>query len=266
VDEKPSNSDGTADVPSSAHLNGIPGTLPPTWCANCQAEVTPKGKGLCPRCGRVLKGAFLARRHPVNLLRREVLLKKLVAEYRPTTTVLNATCEHLAGILEQLESLKPGSAEHQRLVTLAQTLGETLDASRRAESSAPLVDLSNMSAVELRDRALAIAARVQADLDEEERGRVYLETAIQATCDAGPSVQASTDPAGEVPVSTSVLAREPKCAYCYRDAAGCAKLKSERFEYWSAMHALDPEEQKRKDDEATKEMRASLKRYGPARY
>ncbi len=34
----------------------------PQWCKKCQADVIPRGKGLCPRCGIFLKQNFVARR------------------------------------------------------------------------------------------------------------------------------------------------------------------------------------------------------------
>src|SRR5262245_64913198 len=113
--DNPTNSDCTPHGPSAAHLLGLPDSFPPTWCPNCKAEVLPKGRGACPRCGRMLKGSFLARRHPVNLLRRDQLLAKLTAEYNPNTQRLRSMCEQYAGVLEQLETMKPGSPEHQRL-------------------------------------------------------------------------------------------------------------------------------------------------------
>jgi hypothetical protein len=132
-------------------LTGEPGTLPPTWCKRCQAEVKPEGKGRCPRCNTFLKLNFAARRHPVNKLRCRQLLDQFLAEYAPTTTLGRSTCEQLAGIIEQLEVLKPGSPEHQRLVQLAQQLGETLEASRPPRTTLP--DVSNKSPAELRQQA-----------------------------------------------------------------------------------------------------------------
>ena len=134
--DNPDKSDGVPDSSSAAeraHLAGELDSLPPTWCFNCKAEVKPKGKGNCPRCGRVLKGAFLARKHPVNILRRQQLLDRLLADYNPSTTVLRAKCEHLAGVLEQLEVLKAGSQEHKRLVELSEQLGASLEESRPRE-------------------------------------------------------------------------------------------------------------------------------------
>ena len=46
---------------------------------------------------------------PVNVLRRDQFLAELIAEFKPSTVVGRRNCEHLAGIYEQLEALKPGS-------------------------------------------------------------------------------------------------------------------------------------------------------------
>jgi hypothetical protein len=62
----------------------------------------------------VLKHSFLARRHPVNKLRKQQILDTLRADYRPQTTRLQDTCADLAGVREQLETMKAGSAEHSR--------------------------------------------------------------------------------------------------------------------------------------------------------
>ena len=58
---------------------------------------------------------FVARRHPVNVLRRDALLAELVAEFTPATILERSNCAHLAATLEQLEVMKPGSTEWQRL-------------------------------------------------------------------------------------------------------------------------------------------------------
>src|SRR5262249_44785335 len=82
------------DPSAQAHRLGIPGTLPPEWCPHWKAMVDVQGKGQCVRCKRFVKNSFAARKHPVNLLRRDQILKKLVADYQPTTTMLTSTCEH----------------------------------------------------------------------------------------------------------------------------------------------------------------------------
>jgi hypothetical protein len=81
----------------------------------------------------MVKGAFLARRHPVNVARRDQIFRKLVADYQPQTTLLRSSCEMLAGILEQLEVIRPGLPEHQRLVQLSQQLGTTIEETRRQQ-------------------------------------------------------------------------------------------------------------------------------------
>jgi hypothetical protein len=111
-------------------LGGEPDTLPVVFCRRCQIDVRPEGKGVCPRCRTFLRLNFVSRRHPVNKLRVEQHLEELIAEFRPSTTTARRTCEHLAGIYEQLEGLKPGSTEWGRLVTMAQTLATTLEGAR----------------------------------------------------------------------------------------------------------------------------------------
>ena len=143
-----------------AALTGEPGTLPLTWCRRCAVEVVPRDKGACPRCGTFLKQNFVARRHPVNRLRRDALLAELVAEYRPTTTMLRSTCAHLAGTLEQLEVMKPGSPDWQRLVQVAQTLGAALEGSKpAARTDDP--DTSNLTEDELVERVEVLLVHVR---------------------------------------------------------------------------------------------------------
>ena len=139
-------------VPASV---GEPDSLPVTWCKKCHADVRPVGKGRCPRCNVFLKLNFTARKHPVNVLRRDALLAELVAEYQPNTTMLRLTCAHLAGTLEQLEVMKPGSPEWQRLVTVAQTLGAALNDARPHEPRLP-TDYGAMSEDELIERLEAM--------------------------------------------------------------------------------------------------------------
>ena len=121
-------------IPIVDSLDGLPGALPDIWCLHCKENVTPEGKGTCPKCGRFLRRNFLARKKPVNLVRKEFLLRKFIADYQPSTTLLHSSCEMLAGIVEQLETMKPGSAEHQRLIQLSQQLGASLEESRVRES------------------------------------------------------------------------------------------------------------------------------------
>jgi len=112
--------------------------LPVTWCVPCQADVQPYGRGKCPRCHKYVKGSFGARKHPVNVLRRDQLLSHLVAEFQPSTLILRHTCEHLAAVYEQLENTRPGRIEHTRLLADATRLSTILEGARRASPSVSL--------------------------------------------------------------------------------------------------------------------------------
>jgi len=225
-----------------------------TWCPNCKADVKPRGKGQCPRCGRVLKLSFLSRKHPVNKLRRQQLLDKLVADYHPSTTVHLASCEHLAGVLEQLEVLKAGSQEHKRLVELSLTLAGSLEESRATRQVSPNAFENHTDAQlvarlegllkyaretdELRQR---VAAAEQAQAAAEK-----VQAAATATPAAAPTPQPSTTKPAPEP--------EPKCRFCYQTPAACTALKTDNLDTWRTLHSLDPEEVARRDAEATAEM------------
>ena len=247
-------------APSAASLLGLPDQLPETWCPNCKADVLPKGKGFCPRCGRMLKGSFLSRRHPVNKLRRDQLLEKLIADYKPRTTLLESSCEMLAGILEQLEVLKPGSAEHQRLVLLSQTLGDTLEASRpRKAAPDPLEGLSDEQVREKLSAAIASATRL---LDAD---RPPPESTVEIQADE--AREAESRPLAPTPSEGIAPAVEPwpdvTCGYGCGTLARCAEIKATRPDDWRALHNRDPAEQARRDAEATAVMLKQIGKPSP---
>jgi len=224
---------------TQAALIGEPGTLPPTWCKVCEANVTPVGKGKCPRCGAFLRLNFLSRKHPVNMLRRDQLLAKLVADYLPTTTMLRATCEHLAATLERLENTKPGSAEWQRLVQTAQLLGESLDASRTArDESTDFASLTPDEIIVKAERALELAKRLKLEPPP-----------LPST--GYPFEQAHTGRTGTTP-APPVL--EADCPHCKGPCVG------PDHHAYEALHYNDPIEVKKRDDLATREMYESLRR------
>lgn len=249
-------------------LVGEPDTLPLTFCRNCNVDVKPVGKGKCPRCGKVLRFNFLARKHPVNKLRRQQLLDKLVAEYQPQTTMLQSSCEMLAGILEQLEVLKPGSTEHQRLVQLSQTLGAALEESRpRRKNSSASGPLENLSFEELGTRA----ARLEQQLAELRAGPLSAaESTTTSTTESPAPTVAAVSPSpiapavrghqNVVPATPAVRKRtaaaagaspESICVYCRQTLTRCAEIKGTRLDGWRALHYDDPEEVARRDKEAT---------------
>ena len=112
---------------------------------------------------------FGARKHPVNKLRRDALLAQLVADYQPNTTLLRSTCAHLAGTLEQLEVMKPGSPDWQRLVTVAQMLGTALhDAppETRTPADRGLADMPTPAITVLRDLMLRYESLTERELGQ----------------------------------------------------------------------------------------------------
>ena len=226
-------------APSAAHLLGLPDSLPITWCPNCKADVLPKGKGYCPRCGRLLKGAFLARRHPVNILRRDQLLAKFVHDYRPDTQRLQSMCEQYAGVIEQLETLKPGSQEHKRLVELSQMLGTALEDSRSTTQVVhEATEMDHLSVDQLIEKTAEIARDLLALRDS------AVPHSERATHEEDAEIEGATSP----PATAPEPAPEPVCQYCRRLCVG------PEHSAYSVLHWNDPSEVERRRQEATKEM------------
>ncbi len=109
---------------------------------------------------------FARRKHPVNVLRRQQL-DKFVLDYHPNTQRLQSMCEQYAGIVEQLEVLKPGSPDHQRLVQLSQLLGTALEESRSARTPADLATINDMNIEQLIARTSAVLLQLLALRDAE---------------------------------------------------------------------------------------------------
>jgi hypothetical protein len=158
-------------VPANAaalQATGALDSLPPTWCKKCKADVLPIGKGRCPRCQTFLQQNFSARKHPINVLRKRQILAQLIADYQPSTTILRANCENLAGVLEQLEVMKAGSQEHKRLTDESEQLGATLEASRSTALAAS-TDLATLTTDQLIERTTEMLRRLLDHRDDETR-------------------------------------------------------------------------------------------------
>ena len=154
------------------------------------AEVRKRPPAGCRFLPAHLEGPFLSAKwagahDPRHLVDPDAaVLDRLLADYQPRTTLGLATCEHLAGTLEQLESLKAGSQEHKRLVELSLLLGRALEESRasRAQRALPSTDavsaltlgqlIQRLEAMLIRAREIqAIDERVaQAAADDEQQG------------------------------------------------------------------------------------------------
>jgi hypothetical protein len=243
------------------------------WCRSCHVDVLPVGKGECPRCHKALRLNFKARRHPVNVLRRDAHLEKLVARYQPHTPMVQSTCEMQAGILEQLDTLKPGSTEHARLVQLSQQLFNVLETSlvtREAhrQSDLPGVDQMPMSALELTTDLMKRVAAGET-LSERElgqldvlrhamRGDVVLppdkpEVPAHQSQDGAEIVEpgATSRPASDPEASQQ--APEPACQYCGRACVG------RDHHAYDVLHAQDPEHVEARRKEATQTMLATMR-------
>jgi hypothetical protein len=234
-DSKDSSKDaaGSSPSPVDGPTNGEPDTLPPTWCRKCGAEVKPVGKGRCPRCQTFLRLNFSARKHPINKLRREQILDTLVRDYQPDTTVLRAKCEQLAGILEQLEAVKPGSQEHKRLVELSEQLGSSLEEANRQRR----LETATGKTLEIR----RVIVRRQEDNEP-----LIIDTTGPTPLVAGLPSEVSATPAGRASASTPAPA--PECEYCGPRCVG------PEHPAYSVLHWNDPLEVQRRDKEATAAM------------
>jgi hypothetical protein len=239
---------------------GEPGAAPPTFCRKCQVEVRPQGKGQCPRCGTFLRLNFVARRHPVNVLRRDALLADLLRQFPPANIVERSTCEHLAATLEQLETMRPGTTEWQRLVTAAQTLGAALHDPRetRASSSFPGVERMPTSALGAARDLLTRHARGET-LSEFDRGRLsVLRSALHgelvlppdptaSSMSDSPTVAAEPDSCGPTEIAPVETTRaSDMCPYCHQRP--CVGRDHHAYE---ALHHDDPAEVERRRQEAT---------------
>ena len=60
----------------------------------------------------------------------DMLKAEIVAEFHPSRPLPAICLCRLAGVLERLEITKPGNVEWQRLVSVKQSVGETLQATR----------------------------------------------------------------------------------------------------------------------------------------
>ena len=245
-----------------AALTGEPDTLPPTWCKKCQAEVKPEGKGVCPRCHTFLSRNFTARKHPVNKLRRQQLLDKFVRDYQPNTQRLQSMCEQFAGVVEQLEVIKPGSPEHQRLVQLSQLLGAALEESQSSRVARTPADMQGIDAMpssalhqahDLLSRQIAgetLTDRELGHLDvlmAASHGEVLLPPdpvdvpAFDTPVNTRVEVDvAPPEPGGAASTPAPAPAEPAGCIYCDGPCVGKDR------DIYRTLHALDPEEQARR--------------------
>jgi hypothetical protein len=210
---------------------------------------------------------FVSRRHPVNKLRVQQLIETFVQEYRPNSQRFRSMCEQLAIVTSQLETTKPGSPDHQRLVQLSVLLGEQLEGSRSTTTAADVGDLSEMTIDQLLERTELIYCRLTALRDEQPPVSTPSPFDTSPIVNRQPAPLDSPDPeAGVSPAQTEISvpgassAAEPgtsepdPCRFCHQSIARCAEIKNRDVDTWRALHHLDPDEVQRRKDRATAEM------------
>ena len=234
---------------------GEPNALPLVFCRLCKVDVQPVGKGKCPQCGAFLRLNFIARKGPVNVVRRDQLLAELLAEYQPQTVGARATCEQYAATLERLETTKPGSPEWQRMIVGARDLSASLDEFRNRAPRIPDPDLADATDDQLIERTTTILRSLLDARDEQRKGEAHIAAATECA-----GVQTTAGPAGEAVASTVVPAPEPVCKYCRR---ACVGVDHHAFE---VLHWSDPEQVKKRDELATRTMMQQLGKPLPGWY
>ena len=231
----------------------------------------------CAR-GHGIPGAALARKHAINENRRAVLLAKYIEEYVPGDSQrLTSACEQLASVTERLETVRMGSTESQRLVGLANSLGELLEASRvkRVQLAAFQQRTADRVYVEKMERLFADGKlRLVGDEPEPQAPEPISEfprltapapppspmpvnapeptapaEGQQATAaDIEPheptgAVQVAPEPAPTAePEPTSQEASSvPQCPHCSKSLAACTTMRETRLDTWEALHSDHPD-------------------------
>lgn len=256
-----SNEKLTADSPSISNRTRDGATVEPPagdgepgaatdlrYCRKCEVEVVPEGKGKCPRCGGFLRLNFVARRHKVNVLRRDALLAELVAEFRPGNILERSACEHLSAVLEQLDSMRPGTTEWQRLVTTAQTLGTALRSTQPEARTSTDYSAHSEDELIVKLETLLDEARAMRDFKRDSK-RDAAEQPVDKE-DEGYLLPEPGDADDSVPSAPPV---DTKCPYC--NQTPCVGPDHPAFR---TLHGNDPAEVKRRDAEATREMFAQV--------
>ena len=249
----PGEPPGTAptQAPASASEPSLPSAAPASepapdlrWCSRCEAQVIAVDKGRCPTCRSFLKGSTVARKNPLNVAKRDAILADLIAEYKPTTTMETATCEHLAATLERLSSLRPGSTDWQRLMNASQTLSAALRSTAPTETPTAFENYTLAQLVTRAEQLLAEARRCATKPRE----------APFVPPPPAPRAPSPYDP----PVDTDV-ATTPQCAYGCGPLEHCAKVKATNPEAWAAIHFNDPGEVERRRKDNFKIMMRTVK-------
>ena len=189
-----------------------------------------------------------------KLLKGELSVLLIHARYQPVAIGESSMCDLYATTLADLKTAKGGSIEWFRLTNGANTLFNTLEATRSSRPAQIDTDLAALANDQLIQKTTSILRSLLDARDEQRKSEA------QIAKQAGPSVQTAAGPAGEVVASTSAPAPEAVCPYCRGKCVGPGHVA------YATLHWDDPGEQKKRDELATREMLHQIPRGLPDWY
>jgi hypothetical protein len=273
-----------AETPTAELRADGPSTVP---CKGCGSTEPPDEQGLCRgvpgnKCRWARPGNKLASKHdgrakltPEDLATRDALMERLFRERggRSSLDIVSqlrvedyATAQIQLGKvtrrLELLGAVSEGGKKRSSLVDTYNTFSARVE--RLAQELPPVaagttsrvtgVDYDALTIDQLIERSTSTLQTLLDLRDDQREGEAAVAAATEA---AGLSVQAPTDPAGEVPVSTPMPAPEIICPYCRRKCVGPDHVAYE------TLHWDDPTEVKKRDKNATAVMLRQIGKPNP---
>jgi hypothetical protein len=265
----------SATVSQSRPTPAVDGESSLVFCAHCQTAVDPKGRGLCPVCGRFLPA------NTVSLVTglRSKKLAKIVDAYRVDLIEQLFAERGGRGALDvvsriAIENFALVCAQHKTIETRLDQDGLFTQTGRRRSAFDMLkgisetIDRLRTELPPILTRPTPTSADYSAMTDDQvvAHAERVLEMARLVARAREPEPLLTTPdgiyaPTMEVPEPpSSAVAPEPLCSYCHQSITRCAEIKTTRLDAWQALHHNDPSEIERREKAATDEMFASLER------
>jgi hypothetical protein len=208
----------------------------------------------CPTCKTFVAGNRSRRTDSADRKALNRILAGLRRDYQPKTEPEHAQRRALASVIAKLELVRVGGNEHQRLVNLLEDLKGTLDESRAARVQPPESDLSKLTAEQLRQRALDLAAQfeVMQRSDVEQAERIAAQHREE---EAAVLRRAPTAPSPEPKAAPEI---EPECPRFKKSLSDCTTMREKSLDLWRTLHYNDPAEVKRRREHATAVMMRAI--------